>query len=189
MATADDHGSRIIFSRYPADLAVSKEKNMTKEIESVVRLPPVMQIGFAVSDVDRAIEYYSNTFGWGPFEVQNIDLEYVDGQGQPGRCHLKVAITNSGPIQIEIQQVLEGEHPIKTYIQERGEGINHLCFMVDDLNRIVSDLASEGIKPLIHGSLPLWENTYLNFACMDTEKIGGTTIELVQLEERGQPRG
>ena len=162
---------------------------MTNELESVVKLPPVMQIGFAVVDVDRAIEYYSATFGWGPFEVQDIDLEYVDGHGQPGRCRLKVAITNSGPVQIEIQQVLEGEHPIKTYIQERGEGINHLCFMVDDLTRIVSDLAGEGIKPLIHGSLPLWENTYLNFACMDTEKIGGTMIELVQLEDRGQQRG
>jgi len=45
---------------------------MVKQQEPRVKLPPVSQIGIVVRDMDKAIEYYSSAFGWGPFNALDI---------------------------------------------------------------------------------------------------------------------
>ena len=48
---------------------------MSADQKSSINLPPVEQIGFVVKDIDEATEYYSSTFGWGPFQVFEQEIE------------------------------------------------------------------------------------------------------------------
>ncbi len=54
---------------------------MANQQEPIVKLPPVEQIGIVVKDMDQAIDYYSSTFGWGPFHVMDLEMK---GSHLPG---------------------------------------------------------------------------------------------------------
>ena len=43
---------------------------MNEDVTGKVTLPPVAQIGMVVKDIDKVIDFYSKTFGIGPWEVR-----------------------------------------------------------------------------------------------------------------------
>ncbi|MBM3132011.1 MAG: hypothetical protein FJZ95_03125 [Chloroflexi bacterium] len=152
---------------------------MTPERQHAVALPPVEQIGIVVKDIEKAVEYYTSTFGWGPFTIQEHAMKGPLYRGKPTDCRLKLAIARSGTIEIELIQVLEGETPHTEFLREKGEGLHHLRFRVDDLNAMLTELAREGIEPLWYQSLPKFG---VSFAYLDTDKIGGVIMELIEVK-------
>jgi len=48
---------------------------MTEQKRGRVSLPPVEQIGIVVENIDRAVGHYINIFGWGPFQVREMEME------------------------------------------------------------------------------------------------------------------
>ena len=147
------------------------------EQEPRVKLPPVDQIGIVVKDIDRAIEYYSSTFGWGPFRVQESEIKGFTHRGKKGNCRLKIAFARSGPVEIELIQVLEGETPHSEFLREKGEGLQHLRCSVDDIDNMLAELAKEGIETVFHQSLPQFG---VSWAYLNTDKVGGVMLELIQ---------
>ncbi|MCX5999243.1 MAG: VOC family protein [Chloroflexi bacterium] len=140
------------------------------------KLPPPHHIGIVVDDMERAIRYYGSVFGWGPFQVREVDMGvlHLTWRGQPARGRFKAAVGQSGPMAIELFQVLEGQTPYTEFHAKKGEGIHHLGFKVDDVNRAIAALAEEGIKPVFQGRFGTGA-----FAYFDTDKIGGTVFELL----------
>lgn len=145
-----------------------------------VKLPPVEQIGIVVKDVDKAIEFYSSIFGWGPFHVREANMEGFTYRGKKGSCRLKIALAKSGPIEIELIQVLKGETPHTEFLRERGEGLQHLRFRVDDLDATLPELAKEGIYPVFHQRVA----PGVAFAYINSDKIGGVMFELFEYKHR-----
>ncbi len=84
-----------------------------------IQLPPADQVGIVVKDMDQAIKYYTSVFGWGPFHVFEADMKGVTYRGKTVDCLLKIAMTRSGPIEIELIQVLEGETPHSEFLKNR----------------------------------------------------------------------
>ena len=149
--------------------------------EPTVKLPPVEQIGIVVKDVDRAIEYYSSNFGWGPFRVREVNMNGFSYRGKLSNCRLKMALAKSGPIEIELIQVLEGETPHTEFLREKGEGLQHLRFRVDDLDSMLAELAKEGIHPIFQQRMP---DLGAAFAYVNSDKIGGVMFELFEYKSR-----
>jgi len=145
--------------------------------EPRVRLPPLDQIGIVVRDMDRAIEYYSVNFGWGPFKVHEREIKGFTYRGTIGNCRLKMAFAQSGSIEIELIQVLEGETPHSEFLREKGEGVQHLRCSVDDIDYMLAELAKEGIVPVFQQSLPQFG---VSWAYLNTDKVGGVMLELIQ---------
>ena len=148
--------------------------------EPKVKLPPVEQIGIVVKDIDKAIEYYSSTFSWGPFEVREVKLDGFTYKGKTGSCRLKLAFAKSGPIEIELIQVLEGETPHTEFLREKGEGLQHLRFRVDDLDKMLAELAKEGIYPIYHQRV----SPGVAFAYVNSDKVGGVMFELFERKNK-----
>lgn len=142
-----------------------------------VKLPPVQQIGIIVKDVDKAVDYFSSLFGWGPFDVVTFENKGVTIRGKKADCTLKIAFAHSGPMEIEIIQVLDGETPHTDFLRKRGEGIQHLRFEVDNFEDIMIRLGREGIQPAFNHSYPEFG---IHFAYLDTEADLGYMIELIQ---------
>ena len=81
-----------------------------------------------------------------------------------------------GDIRIELIQPVEGESPSKEFLDNKGEGINHICFSVDDLEKEAAKLAKKGFKVVssvkfVNGG----GNVYF-----DTGKVGGVLPALLQ---------
>ena len=102
--------------------------------EPTVKISELKQIGIIVEDLDKAIEYYSSHFGLGPFETHTMEVDGFTYRGKQGSCRLKVAFVQSGPMQIELVQPVDGKSPFSEFLREKGEGVQHFRFDVDDLD-------------------------------------------------------
>jgi len=155
---------------------------MSEGREPRLRLPPVEQIGIVVKDMDATMEFFSSVFGWGPWGVLD-DLEMKDClyRGKSCDARLKLAFAQSGSVEIELIQVLEGETIHTEFLRERGEGLHHLRFKVDDLDATLAELSKEGIEVLFRKNFP---ELGVDFAYLNTDKVGGIMIELIEYMTR-----
>ena len=154
---------------------------MAEQQEPPVKLPPVQQVCIVVKDIDRAIEYYTSTFGMGPFRTSDVDMEGVLLRGKPISTRIKVAFAESGPLQIELIQPVEGKNIYTEFLDSKGEGLHHLAFQVNDLDAMLAKLAKEGIEPIWHQRLPQFG---IAFAYLNTDRIGGVIFELIEVKKR-----
>ncbi len=153
---------------------------MSEDKNKSIALPPVEQVGIVVRDLDKAIEFYSAAFGWGPFQIMESSLEGCLYRGKPSDCRIKTAFTQSGPMEIELIQVLEGETPHTEFLREKGEGLHHLRFRVDDLDATLAEYARKGIEPVWQHRMP---DIGYSWAYLNTDTFGGVMIELIEIEE------
>lgn len=143
--------------------------------ESAIALPPVSQVGIVVRDIEKTAAFYYSTFGVGPFAiVPEVKFEGVILRGSPTNAKIKVAFAQSGPLQIELIQPLEGENIYTEFLDTKGEGLHHLGFQVDDFDSMLAEFKSRGIEPVF------WLNLgWMAFAYLNTETIGGVMFELL----------
>ncbi|HYB20263.1 MAG TPA: VOC family protein [Thermodesulfobacteriota bacterium] len=133
-------------------------------------------LGVIVRDLDKAIKYFQS-LGIGPF-VSNSSEVVTDRKvyGKPANIKLRGAGALLGPIKFEVIQPLEGNSVQKEFLDSKGEGINHIGFIVDDLEEEVKKLEERGFRAISTGKIP----PNGGFAYMGTNEIGGVLIELVK---------
>jgi 4-hydroxyphenylpyruvate dioxygenase-like putative hemolysin len=153
---------------------------MSKGKANGVKLSPVEQVGIVVEDIEKAVEYYGSTFGWGPFSISEVSLEGCLYRGKPTDVRLKMAMAQSGPIEIELIQVLEGESIHSEFLREKGEGLQHVRFTVDNLDDILAEWAKVGIEPVWQHSFP---EIGISWAYVNTDAIGGVMAELIEIKQ------
>ena len=152
---------------------------MEEKGKGKVVLPPVSQVGIIVKDMEKTVEFCSSTFGIGPFKTREVNLEGVMFRGKPTTVKQKIAFAQAGQVQIELIQPLEGESPHTEFLRDKEEGPNHLGFLVDDIDKKLTWLAEQGIKPIFSGNPP-----GVTFAYLNSDKIGGVIIELIQWKSK-----
>jgi methylmalonyl-CoA/ethylmalonyl-CoA epimerase len=110
----------------------------------------MFQIGVVVRDMDKAIERLTQ-LGLGPFTLKMPPPDAREMfRGKPFVPAESVLIksTQMGNIELELIQPLKGDSPHKEYLDEKGEGIQHIAFTVDDLDREVEKLTKKGVMML-----------------------------------------
>lgn len=92
------------------------------------------QVGIVVHDIDEAMTHYSRLLGLGPFWRMDTDYEgrYRSWQG---RFANKNAFTRWGDLYLEMVQPIIGEGNAKEWLANRGAGIFHLGYAVDDMGQ------------------------------------------------------
>lgn len=146
-----------------------------------LQLPPLMQVGFAVRNVEASASFFEKMLGLGPFEYQEATL---DGdyryRGRPSSCRMKIATVQSGGVQIELIEMLEGDHPCGAHLEAHGEGINHLAFEVGDLDAMVARLDARGMTRIAEGSVKLESGMALRYAWFEGEEPSAPQLEFVE---------
>jgi catechol 2,3-dioxygenase-like lactoylglutathione lyase family enzyme len=133
------------------------------------------QISFAVSDVDDAAARYARVFG--PFSVMEAPLPEIRYRGVASEASLKLAFAQCGPLEIELVEVVSGDHPATAHLAEKGEGFHHVRFPVTDLVATQAAMEAEGFTTTFSGG----SNGVL-FAYLEAPEIlGGTQVELIQM--------
>jgi len=84
-----------------------------------------------------------------------------------------------GPIRFELIQPVSGESVQKEFLETRGEGVNHLEFVVDNLEEEVAKLAEKGVKVISSGIF----SEGGNFAYLNTDKTGGIIFDFFELPQ------
>jgi len=137
-------------------------------------------VGVAIRDIDKTVEYYQS-LGIGTFQPEflfkssNFADFTVNGKPPDTIVELRIRYVQIGPFQLELIQPVEGESPQKEFLNSRGDGIDHIAYTVDDLDKETDKLTKKGIKVIFSGKRQTG-----GFAYFDTRKVGNVIIELMQ---------
>ena len=118
---------------------------MTDPIPARYGLGPIDQVSYVVADLERALPRYEALFG--PFRVGEAPMSGCTIRGKQADCTLKVAVSESGPLEVELIQVLEGETTHSEHLRAHGEGLHHVRFRVASLDEKLAELEGNGFEP------------------------------------------
>lgn len=148
---------------------------MSEQHESQFKLPPVYQLGFVVNDIEKTAKHYESFFGTGPFsEVIDVDMDGALLRGKPVPTKIKVAFVQSGAVQIELIQPVEGKNVYTEFLETKGEGIHHLGYQVEDMEAAKAAFLGKGREPVFCRDMGVME-----FAYYDTSDAGGLMLEFL----------
>lgn len=125
-------------------------------------------IGFAVHDIERSIAFYQESFGMSEWE--RIEL--------PER-HMAVACARIGDMMIELISPTSEEASFARYLREKGAGVHHIAYKVDDIDASLNDLRDRGVRLIDETARPGIHNTLVAFLHPKNGEQG-VLIELVQ---------
>jgi methylmalonyl-CoA/ethylmalonyl-CoA epimerase len=125
-------------------------------------------VALAVRKVEERLGLYRDLLGL-PLER----IEEVPGE------KVRVAILGRGAGRVELVEPLEGSS-VQRFLEERGEGIHHLCFLVDSLDETCRILDAAGYR-LAGGIRAGSEGTRIAF--LHPRGTGGVLIELREAPE------
>lgn len=92
-------------------------------------------IGIAVKDLEKALKFYEEVLG-----LKCEGTEVVEDQ------KVKVAFLPIGDTEVELLESTEANGPIAKYIEKRGEGIQHIAYRVDDIEKAIEEMEEKGIR-------------------------------------------
>ena len=150
-----------------------------------LNMPRVGQIGIVVKDIEKTIRYYQDIMGIGPWALFEGEPEWCLEGGKKVTYKGRMALANSGPIQFELIQILEGRSLYGDTLGE-GEGLHHLGFFVRDMDARLQAARAAGVPVLQHALLKRMGLT-IEYAYLDTTATGGGITEYIKTSFLGLP--
>ena len=147
---------------------------------------PIRQLGYVVHDLDRALRYWTQTMGVGPFFVQrHVTFEAYRYRGQPSiPPDLSLAIANSGDLQIElIAQHDERPSPYRDFLDAGREGAQHVSSWLsrEEYDAVRQTLHAGGTAIAHEGTIPV---VGLRFVYYATDTVpGGLMYEIADVQQ------
>lgn len=95
----------------------------------------IHHLGVAVDDLDEALDTYERLFG--------AELEHRETVAEQG---VEAALLRLGSGRVELLAALEDDTPVGRFLANRGPGMHHVAFGVDDVGQALGELAAEGAE-------------------------------------------
>jgi methylmalonyl-CoA/ethylmalonyl-CoA epimerase len=127
----------------------------------------IEHIGIAVHNLEEASLLYEKLLGSPVYKIEEVLSEGV-----------KTAFFKAGKNKIELLEALNPESPIARFIANKGEGIHHIAFEVEDINAEIIRLKKEGFVVLNEAPKRGADNKWVVFVHPKSTK--GVLIELCQ---------
>lgn len=162
----------------------------SRELARTLKLPKIRHMGIVVENLDRAIDYYSETFGFGPwFKARFSEGEnYLRGEERID-TEYETASTFSGKMEYQLIEVKGGDRDsCIDHLEKYGEGIHHLGAYVNNIEQRLHAYETMGIGVLQTGTLKSGGKiggTVSKYAYLDSAALGGVVFELIQIDVLG----
>lgn len=130
-------------------------------------LGKIEHIGIAVKDLEAANALYESLLGVAPYKQEVVPSEGVT-----------TSFFQTGDSKVELLMATDPNSPIAKYIEKRGEGLHHLAFAVEDIDREVQRLVKAGFQVLNEQPKPGADNKRVVF--LHPKGAHGVLVELCQ---------
>jgi methylmalonyl-CoA/ethylmalonyl-CoA epimerase len=95
----------------------------------------VDHISIAVKNLDEGLKTYEDLLG-----IKSSHTEEIPDQG------IKAALIVLGDVEIELIEPTKPDTGVAKFLENKGEGIHHICFEVDDVDKELESLAAKGVQ-------------------------------------------
>lgn len=127
----------------------------------------IEHIGIAVKDLDKAIEFYEKKLGLKCYSIEEVEEQKV-----------KTAFFKIGQTKIELLESTSPDGPIGRFIEKKGEGVHHIAFSVDNIEKQLKDAEENEI--LIIDKQPRKGAEGLDIAFLHPKSTLGVLTELCE---------
>ncbi|MDD2559593.1 MAG: methylmalonyl-CoA epimerase [Bacteroidales bacterium] len=95
----------------------------------------IEHLGIAVKSLESAIPYFENILGLECYAIEEVPEQKV-----------KTAFFKLGQTKIELLESTDPEGPVGKFIENRGEGVHHIAFAVENLQDKLNAAAEKGVR-------------------------------------------
>ncbi|HIE73339.1 MAG TPA: methylmalonyl-CoA epimerase [Flavobacteriales bacterium] len=127
----------------------------------------IEHIGIAVEDMAKAEKIFSTIFGKNAYKWEEVISESV-----------KTTFFKIGESKIELVSATNTESPIAKFLEKNREGMHHIAFAVEDIEKEMERLKKEGIRLLNDNPKTGADNKLICF--LHPKDTAGVLIELCQ---------
>lgn len=103
--------------------------------------PTLDHIGIAVRSLESAKVY----------EALGLTIDHVEVVETQ---RVKTAFLSVGDSNLELLEPTSADSTVAKFIEKRGEGIHHLCFRVDDIEKELANLQAKGFRLINEAPVP-----------------------------------
>ncbi|PID51086.1 MAG: methylmalonyl-CoA epimerase [Propionibacteriales bacterium] len=129
-------------------------------------------VGLAVPDLDEAVRFHSEVFGW-----RELHREVNEEQGV---AEAMIGTGAQGPenAQIQLLAPLREDSAIGKFLAKNGPGMQQLAYRVADIDHVCEVLRSRGVRLLYPDPKTGTGGSRINF--VHPKDAGGVLLELVE---------
>ncbi|HHW55341.1 MAG: methylmalonyl-CoA epimerase [bacterium] len=135
-----------------------------------MKISKVDHIGIAVKDLEEALKLYRDIL-----QLEVTGVEEVPDQ------KVKVAFIPVGESKVELLEPTTDDSPVAKFIAKRGEGIHHITFRVDNLEKALEEAKAAGIRLI--DETPRLGAGGAKIAFLHPKSTGGVLLELCQRDD------
>jgi methylmalonyl-CoA/ethylmalonyl-CoA epimerase len=100
-----------------------------------MKVSHIEHIGIAVENLEEAIPFYEKMLGTECYAVEEVKDQKV-----------KTAFFKVGQTKIELLESTDPEGPIGKFIEKKGQGIHHIAYAVDNVDKSLKELEEKGVR-------------------------------------------
>lgn len=127
----------------------------------------INHVAIVVGDIESALKFWQDALG---LEVSHI--EDVPSQKSA------VAFLPLGESEVELVKPTSDDSGVSKFLAERGGGMHHLCFEVDDIVGMMEQLKAKGVR-LINEAPQVLPGRKMAF--VHPKSTGGVLVELYEV--------
>jgi methylmalonyl-CoA/ethylmalonyl-CoA epimerase len=131
-----------------------------------MKIKRVEHIAIAVDSLNHSASMLRETFG--------IPVEYEEQIGAT-----RLAMLPVGETYIELLESTAPDSGVSQWIRDKGAGLFHICFEVEDIDSALGELKAKGIK--LRDETPRIGHGGARIAFIDPDSTGNVLIELAEL--------
>jgi methylmalonyl-CoA/ethylmalonyl-CoA epimerase len=132
-----------------------------------MKIVKVDHIGVAVNSIDTALKFFKDTLG--------LKLE---GSETVAEQKVTTSFLPVGDTEVELLQSTAPDGPIAGFIEKKGEGVQHIAFMVDNIEEALKELQDKGIRLI--DKVPRMGAGGKKIAFLHPKDTNGVLVELCQ---------
>jgi len=127
-------------------------------------------IGIAVKNLEESNALFAKLLGKEPYKIEVVESEGV-----------RTSFFDLAGVKIELLEAINENSPIAKFIEKRGEGIHHLAFEVNDLDKEIDRQELNGFNPINTEAKKGADNKRISF--LHPKSTNGVLVELCQEEK------
>lgn len=133
----------------------------------MAKVTKINHVAVVVPDLDGSMSFWRDALG--------LDLHHVEEVPSQKSA---VAFFPLGDSELELVKPMSEDSGVAKFLAERGGGMHHLCFQVDDIDGMLGELKAKGVRLINETAVELPGR---KMAFVHPKASGGVLVELYQL--------